>query len=76
MPSAAEKYGVKDSYRRFNQRMEMFCRSIWDKGFAETLRVPNYVEALLGKAVAQVCCDLRRPLRSTIAVRARLRNLS
>ena len=54
MPSAAETYRVKESYRRFNQRMEMFCRSIWDKGFAETLRVPNYVEALLGRAVEQI----------------------
>jgi reductive dehalogenase len=34
--------------------MEMFCRSIWDKEFAGTLRVPNYVEALLGRAVEQI----------------------
>lgn len=54
MPSAAEIYKIKETYERFNQRMEMFCRSIWDQEFAETLRVPNYVKALLGKAVEQI----------------------
>jgi len=51
MSSATEIYRIKETYERFNQRMEMFCRSIWDQEFAETLEVPNYVKALLGRAV-------------------------
>jgi len=54
MSSAAEIYKIRETYERFNQRMEMFCRSIWDQEFAETLGVPNYVKALLGRAVEQI----------------------
>lgn len=48
------KYGIREDYRRFNQRMEMFCRSIWDKSFSKTLPVPNYAMALINKAVEQI----------------------
>ena len=54
MSSAAEIYKIRETYERFNQRMEMFCRSIWDQGFADTLRVPNYVKAMLERAVEQI----------------------
>jgi len=54
MSSAAEIYKIRETYERFNQRMEMFCRSIWDQGFADTLRVPNYIKAMLERAVEQI----------------------
>jgi hypothetical protein len=40
----SRKYRLRDDYRRFDQKKEMFCRSIWDTEFAETLTVPNYAK--------------------------------
>lgn len=50
----SSRYKVRNDYVRFNQRMEMFCRSIWDKSFSETLSVPNYAMALINRAVEQI----------------------
>jgi len=52
--SETEKLGVQNDYRRFNQKYEMFCRSIWDEGFAKTLPVPNYAVALTRRALQQI----------------------
>jgi reductive dehalogenase len=50
----SRKYRLRDDYRRFDQKNEMFCRSIWDTEFAETLTVPNYAKAIINKALEQV----------------------
>jgi len=50
----SRKYQLRDDYQRFDQKNEMFCRSIWDVGFAGTLPVPNYPEALISRALEHV----------------------
>jgi len=50
----SRKYRLRDDYQRFDQKNEMFCRSIWDTEFAETLSVPNYAKAIIKKALEQV----------------------
>lgn len=50
----SRKYRLRDDYRRFDQKNEMFCRSIWDTEFAKTLTVPNYAKAMINKALEQV----------------------
>lgn len=52
--SETEKLGVQNDCRRFNQKYEMFCRSIWDEEFAKTLPVPNYAVALTQRALQQI----------------------
>ncbi len=50
----SRKYLLRDDYRRFDQKKEMFCRSIWDTEFAKALTVPNYAKAMIGRALEHV----------------------
>ncbi len=48
---AADIYEAKETYKRFNQKYEAFCRSVWDRNFYEKFGGKNYIPNMLNSAL-------------------------